>query len=823
MSAATRIVIFLTGFSFLLYEVSWHRLLSLVLGATVGAATLVLAAFMGGFGIGARVLGRRADAHPRPDRLLGRLLVGVGLAGALDYVLFTRALPPLYGALSAAGLGERAVEAAVFVVAALLLAAPAFLMGGVFPLVGRIAVGTGAPVAATLGRLYALETLGSTVGGLLTGFVLLGALGQRATTGLAVVLDLGLGAWVLASGVLALGGERAGSAPASARRAAQTPSASARRAARLGAFACGACILGLQVLWLRMFRVYLTNTSYTFALISSLAILGLFVGSTLFARRGEATVGGLVRALLALGLTTLLGLVLLARLPQTLMFPFQSLLVDPMARILLLPLVAGLLVVVPPAIASGYAFPLCCGLYAGRDTLAGDVGRVLLANTAGSVAGPLLAAFVLLPTLGAVLSTLLMATLAGVAAWLILGRRPQSHPAARPVLAITLLVLLAVLVLRPTIHILPPSFERFDRDVLFYRESVEATLSVGRDHDTRSDTKYTFVNNSAVIGSSYDAIKVVKMVGHFPFLAGLDGGDVLVIGFGIGVTTSAIAQHPEVNSITCVELATGLTDAAVYYRDLNRDVVHDPRLEIRSGDGRHYLQLSDERYDLISCDPTHPILGSGNLYTREYFELCRAHLRPGGMISQYLPLHKLGPDEFLGLVSTFRSVFPDCAVWLGHYHAVLLGSTAPLEIDFAEWAARAAALGSDPHFYTDPYHLAATLVLDAAAIDALMPEPRLNTDDRSYTEFFAPACLDPGNIALNLRLLADHRCDLSRLFRNVDDPERLARFAAGNRLLTESLIHRFEGDTGGGLAALREACRVNPEDQEYPFLIRLDY
>lgn len=821
---AARLVIFLTGFSFLLYEVSWHRLLSLVLGATVTAATLVLAAFMAGFGVGARVLGRRADAHPRPGALLGGLLIGLGAVSALDYVLFTRALPRLYAGLADMGLGDGAVEVWVFVAAALLLFAPAFLMGGVFPLVSRLATGGDAPLGVTLGRLYAWETLGSAVGGLLTGFVLLGALGQRATTGLAVVLDVGLGLWVIVSGVFATGAAAADD-PAPRRREPAPPDASARRAALLAALVCGLCILGLQVLWLRMFRTYLINTSYSFALISSLAILGLFAGSALFARRRGDDPGpaALLRPLLWLGATTLLGLLLLVRLPQTLMFPFGSLLADPLARMLLLPLVAGLLVVGPPSVASGYAFPLCCSLYAGRDTLAGDVGRVLLANTAGAVIGPPAAAFLLLPALGAARAVMLLAWLAGGAALLILWRQPQRGRVARMVLAGGLLALLAFAVAGPAIRILPPSFHRYDRDVLYYRETVEGTLSVGQDRGTRSDAKYTFVNNSAVIGSSYDAIKVVKMVGHFPFLAGLDGGDVLVIGFGIGVTTSAIAQHPEVDSITCVELVTGLKEAATYYRDLNRDVVEDPRLDIRAGDGRHHLQLTDDRYDLISCDPTHPILGSGNLYTRDYFALCRDRLKPGGMVSQYLPLHKLGPDELLGIVSTFRDVFPDCAVWLGHYHAVLLGATAPLEIDFADWKARTEALGSDMHFYVDPYHLAATLALDAAGVDALMPEPRLNTDDRSYTEFFDPDCLDPANVARNLRVLMDGRTEPTRLFSNVDDPARFARFVAGNRLLIESLALKFEGNRAGSLRALQEACRVNPENQEYPFLIRLEY
>ncbi|MBU1072475.1 fused MFS/spermidine synthase, partial [bacterium] len=596
-TAAARTVIFLAGFTFLLYEVSWHRLLSLVLGATVTAATIVLAAFMAGFGAGAYILGRAADRRPGQGRMLAVLLAGLGLFNALDYVLITRTIPRLYASLAGGGLSPGATETLVFAFAALLLFVPAFLMGGVFPLISKAALGGGGSITTILGRLYALETLGSAVGGLVTGFVLLGVLGQRDTIFLAVAANLALGSWVLASGAF---GRAAEPAPETephktgrkARKTVKADPAALRATALVGAFACGFCILALQVLWLRMFRIYLTNTSYTFALITSLVILGMCAGSSIFARRGRGIVDrqrSMYRVLLLLCVATGLGLLLLVKLPEVLMFPFQSVLGSPLARVLLLPCVAALLIVFPPAVCSGFAFPLACRMYtAGRGSIGGDVGVVLMVNTAGAVLGPVAAAFVLLPTLGAGLSVLLVvALLAGAALYSLHRRKPtRGADIARPALVTVLAVLVVVIVVGPDIRILPPSFSRFDRDVLFYRESVEGTLSVGRDRGARTESKYTFVNNSAVIGSTYDAIKVVKMVGHFPFLLGLDCRDVLVIGFGIGVTTSAIASHPEVASITCVELVTGLKDAAVYYRDLNRNVTADPRLEIVSGDGR---------------------------------------------------------------------------------------------------------------------------------------------------------------------------------------------------------------------------------------------
>jgi len=264
------------------------------------------------------------------------------------------------------------------------------------------------------------------------------------------------------------------------------------------------------------------------------------------------------------------------------------------------------------------------------------VGTVLMINTTGAVLGPILTTFLLLPMLGASLAVLLIVILLAISALFILKTLKTNQPGklTKYILYSVIVILIGVIFYQPDLRILPPSFHRFDREVLFYRESVEGALSVGQDKETGRDTKYTYVNNSVVIGSTYDAIKVVKMVGHFPFFLGLECKNVLVIGFGIGVTTSAIASHTEVESIECVELVKGLKDAAIYYNDLNHDVVNDPRLRIIPGDGRHYLQLTPNKYDLISCDPTHPILGSGNLYTKDYFALCKKHLNPGGMVSQ---------------------------------------------------------------------------------------------------------------------------------------------------------------------------------------------
>ena len=286
------LAVFLAGFVFLVYEVSWNRLLSLVLGTTVTASTVVLSGFMAGFGGGALFWGRLAESRRRLGRFLGALLVGMALLSALDYFLFQHLVPALYR--RAAADGSALPDSLMYALSWFLLFLPAFLMGGVFPVASRLAASSAGGLAQVVGRLYAAETLGSALGGLLAGFVLLGQLGQQATLLLAVGLNLAVGLWAFSNRRFVLEDEPTSDPqqmPTPPRRAGRKDKIGIdrrdlARAALLGALVCGFAILTLQVLWLRAFKIYLTNTSYSFALVSSLAILGIFTDSTIFHRRG---------------------------------------------------------------------------------------------------------------------------------------------------------------------------------------------------------------------------------------------------------------------------------------------------------------------------------------------------------------------------------------------------------------------------------------------------------------------------------------------------------------------------------------------------------
>ena len=803
-------------------------MLSLLLGTTVSASTLVLMSFMAGFGIGAFYWGKFATSINKTGSLLAFLLAAIGIISLLNYFMISSFFPRLYDYFSGTSLSFLFSDGLIFGLALLLLFIPAFFMGGIIPLVSKIVIRSKQHFSTDLGRIYAIETLGSTIGGLSAGFILLGSLGQKNTVFLAVIINILLAIFILISKRFNIPKPLSNDNNIEIEERSNKSLGRNKKVALLATFISGLFILGLQVIWIRVFKIYLTNTSYTFALITSLVIFGLFVGSWIYKQRGnkiDNNIKVLINALILMGLFALIGMYILIKLPELLMFPLGRLIDIPLIRLIIVPTIASLLIVIPPSIVSGFSFPLACRIYSSdTKSISKNVGTVLMFNTMGSVLGPLVSAFILIPLLGVVKSILLLIVVLFIfSIYLTRINTKTGKKRKQIILGFSMLAILSIIVLIGEIRVLPPSFKKIDRDILFYNETVEGTLVVAQEKTPGAFIRISYVNNSAVIGSTYDAIKAVKMIGHIPFFAGLQCENALVIGFGMGVTTSAIATHPEVKEIDCVEMVPGLKKAAHFYSELNNDVIEDPRLNIMSGDGRHFLQKTSKKYDLISCDPTHPVLGSGNLYTKDYFELCSQHLNNGGMVSQYLPLHKLRMVDLLGIIKTFHSVFPNSTVWLGQYHAILLGSTDPVKIDFRNWSRKVAEMPKETYFYFDPYHFAVCVMMDNKTIENLPEEIKINKDDLSYTEFFSMDCFDNENLTNNLAYMADNRCNINNVFYNIDNAQLMEHYLAGNEYLVESLYYFLKGDKSKSLNELRKAVKVNPEDEEYPFLIRFNF
>lgn len=811
-------IAFLAGFCFLILEVCWFRIMSLTGGTTITASTLVVSSFMLGLGLGAMACSRISKMTTKPLKTLGIILLLLSI-----YSLFSQSLFFAFSSLS------KHSNVLNFFTSFILLFIPSFCMGALIPSLTKAAVKDKNSVNKGIGLIYSLETAGSTIGSLISSFILIRFLGQSLTIILASIILF------ILSLILIFIRQEPQSVNESIEKKLNNNDNKAndknctinRRIAIISVFLTGLVISAFQIIWLRFFKTYMVNTSYTFSLIAAMVIVGLFIGSRIFTTKystKQPKASTILVLFFWMFISLVIGLILLMNIHKWLLLPLGKLNAIHGVRIYLIPFIVSLLVIIPPTIFSGLIFPIASSVYNHKDSdnnytnINKDMGIIMFSNSLGSSIGAIIAAFLLMPTLGSGKAIIFLMLLILIVI-LIISFRYKLSKWIKPVIGTSAIIVLIALITNPKLYILPPSFLISNKKIVYYKEYTEGVLVVGESYEGHNQVLSSYINNSEVIGSNYDAVKVVKMIGHLPFMLGLECENALIVGFGMGVTTSAVAYHPEVKKIDCVELVPGLKETSHYYSGLNNSIEKDPRLNIMKGDGRHFLSKTTKKYDLISSDPTHPLLGSGNLYTKEYFELCKSKLNNNGMVSQYLPLHKLRKEDLLGIIKTFNDVFPNSTVWMGNYHAILVGKNSDTKIDFNNFAQNCIQI-KDNYLYTEPYHMAANLIQNSNSIDVICKNAKINTDDKSYVEFFNLKAFDEDNIQNNLKFLNDNRANVFESFNNIPDSTLLAKYINGNTLLNEALYGVLSGNQKLAYNKLMQAIKENPEDKEFPKLLK---
>jgi spermidine synthase len=193
---------------------------------------------------------------------------------------------------------------------------------------------------------------------------------------------------------------------------------------------------------------------------------------------------------------------------------------------------------------------------------------------------------------------------------------------------------------------------------------------------------------------SYD-MRLQRMLGHLPALVHKGPKSVLIVGFGAGVTAGSFVVYPEIQRIVICEMEPLIPPTATkYFGPQNYFVINDKRTQVIYDDARHFVLTTPEKFDIITSDPIHPwVKGSATLYSKEYFELVKRHLNPGGVITQWVPLYESDPDTVKSEIATFFDAFPNGTIWGndisgGGYDLVLMGQVDPVKIDVDAMQAR---------------------------------------------------------------------------------------------------------------------------------------
>ncbi|HZI21594.1 MAG TPA: fused MFS/spermidine synthase [Gemmatimonadales bacterium] len=702
---------FLSGATGLVYELLWVRVLYQSFGSTIQSVTTVVAAYMGGLGLGAWWLGRRADRHPRPAALYGRLEIAIGVFGLVSPLVLSVAQRAYLGIATAFGLGGNATVALRFGLAALVLLVPTTLMGGTLPVLTRAFVGTQLEgLKRSLATLYGLNTLGAVAGTALAGFFLIEHVGIRLSLWGTAAVNLALGAVALALATpLDLTPPRTPHPPAPV---VGGSSLSVRRMAlALLALTAFASLLD-EIAWTRVLVMVVGGSTYAFTLVLLVFLLGIGLGSALVSRVGAGRPAAPVDAALAQGVTGAGAaglLVFFGLLPLYIIAVFQQPAFGATARLVLLGVAVGAVVLVP-AVGMGLSFPILADLAAPADSGPGaDVGVAYALNTLGSIAGAVLTGFVLVVALGTETTLRMGLAINGVAALALavlaargVAEGSAEHRALRGrVLVAGALASVALGVafgapgwssrlidLAPTIYARQPMDGAARRAFLAHRGSRQLAFQEGRNATVsvwEGVSGRTLRVNGKVDASDHGDMNTQIMLGLAPAAAHPRPRTALVIGYGSGVTTRVLADVPGIERVRVVEIEPAVLATSHLFQGVNASVLGRPIVSAVLDDARSALQLQPDRFDIIVSEPSNPwVAGVATLYTPEFFDIVRSRLTDDGVFCQWVQLYQLPLPVVAGIVRNLRSVFPHVEVWFSSsVDLVVLASGRPLQYDRA--------------------------------------------------------------------------------------------------------------------------------------------
>ncbi|MSR57961.1 MAG: SAM-dependent methyltransferase [Planctomycetaceae bacterium] len=695
-----------SGCAALIYEIVWFQLLQLVIGSSAVSMGVLLGTFMGGMCLGSLALSKCIPAQRHPLRVYALLEIGIGLCG----------LAVLYGMPHVSGLYAAHVGSGPAgivwrsVIAAICLLPPTILMGATLPAVARWMETTREGVAS-LGWLYGGNIAGAVLGCLAAGFYLLRVHDLVIATSVAVAINL-----TVAVIGFALAARAPHRPPTPELQNSRSALAAGSGIVYLVIALSGACALGAEVIWTRLLSLLLGGTVYTFSIILAAFLVGLGIGSSL----GSLWAARAVRPRLALGLCQLLlaaavgwaAWQLSSSLPY---WPINPALARNPWDQLQLDLLRAAWVVVPAACLWGASFPLALAAVAARGSDAGQlVGRVYAANTLGAIVGAIGFSVSLVPWVGTQHCQQTLIVLSGVAALLALaplvlvppvdqdqgqGRFNVSRTIPGGLSLVAAISLVAAMTW--SIPPIPGDLIAYGRyaalqkdmpQILFQGEGMNSSVAVTR---LQNGTRNFHVSGKVEASSEPQDMRLQRMLGHIPALLRPHPKTVLVVGCGAGVTAGSFVVHPEVERIVICEIEPLIPQQVVpHFVSENHHVLDDPRVEVVYDDARHFILTTREKFDVITSDPIHPwVKGAATLYTQEYFELCREHLNPGGVLTQWIPLYESTSAAVKSELATLFVVFPNATIWSNDvsgrgYDVVVLASNDPLPVDIDDLIVR---------------------------------------------------------------------------------------------------------------------------------------
>jgi predicted membrane-bound spermidine synthase len=813
LRAALTVVFFFSGMAALLYQVVFAKGLALTFGSTSHASTIVLATYMAGLAMGSWSGGKLASRMTRP--VVGYALAELGIAAvcAVAPITLHWARSIYVGIAAGANPSEPWLVGLQLALGAIVLVPPTWLMGLTLPLLTRQFLDERNTLGRSAGLLYTANTAGAAAGACITGYLVLPALGVNRSLLAAVITNVLVALFALFA---ATRQKSASSNPAPLLRSDAPTSddvltaspkhsdgigspiatadakadALARRVALVATVQLtigGFVTFGLETTFVHLLATVAGTSAYAFSLMLFAFLIGLSLGASLIRRvlpKPANLPVALLLCQLVLAATLLIAcrywdylpayFALFGRWPYTLTFAARE----------FVRFIVCLFVMLPPAICIGAQFPIAMEAvgYGNNEDRVGALGRASALNTLGNIGGALVVGFVLLPRLGShrTLAALTLLCLGLAAMALTITPARKRKPSAFALAAAGLLLLvqppqfdLTRLSSGGNVYFKPQYYGR----VIDHAESLDGGLTaVAIAHEsTRYPVKTLLTNGKFQGNDRRDSSGEMVAQASFaiaPLLHTTERNKALVIGFGTG-TTTRVFDESGFAQVSVAELSGDIvTLADRHFATINESVIHRPNVRVHVTDGRNFLLLDRQAYDVISIELSSIwFAGAANLYNQEFYALLEPRLTHNGVLQQWVQLHRLSHRDIASILSTLHATFPHVWLYFLGKQGILVackGDCTPTEqavqlLESTPRLARTLAYFSEGvetvlHGRLLTPEGMERLLDDYRASTGLDDRALLSTDDNLYLEYSTPK----GNVRDYDESIADNEAFLSR-------------------------------------------------------------
>lgn len=769
----------ISGMTGLIFQVTWFKYLSLFLGNTTYAQTILLATFLGGLAIGNFIIGRFADKINSQLLFYGLIELVIGIYG-IFFPIINSGFESLFFSLTNENLllNHSLIYLNIkFLVSVLVLIIPTSLMGGTLPLLTKFFTEKIENIRKENANLYFLNSFGAVVGVFFAGFVLIKTFGLDVTIQIGGFLNILIGSssillnsFIKEPETQILTSEQ----QTSNFENYQFLSLSAVKIIIVLGGLSGFASLMYEILWTRVLITVFGSSTYSFsimlmAFISGITLGSFIVSSNFVSRLNRINV--LIFAQLMIALTILLSQLFLPYLP----FQFWKLSTlfaktnQAFTIFLSFEFLICFFLMFVPTIFMGMSLPLIVEIVAQHKQLVGySVGTVFSINTLGNVLGSVTCGLILIPLFGIKNSFLIGAAINLISAFVLMSLifKKVSLKFRKISFALTIIITVIILIIPEWSHELmtssvfrrlsdnpPSSFREYQqifktREVIFYKDGTSGNVSVIRTLD--SIHQKILLINGKPDASSFGDMPTQLLIGHIPMFLHENPKNIFVIGFGSGSTINAVLKHNP-QQVICTEISKDVIETANLFSDVNENCLRDKRLKLIIEDAQSYLKLTDQKFDVIISEPSNPwIAGIGNLFSKEYFERCKENLNPGGIMCQWFHIYEMDDEVLQLVISTFNSVFPFVQTWGGNQgDVILIGSNKDIKPNFnlilkkfnsPDVKSNLQKIGIE-----NPFTLLTTQILSPEGTFSITNDKLINSEKKPALEFLAPVAFYKGN------------------------------------------------------------------------------